>query len=90
MDDRTILKVTDLRDLPLVEVEWSDASSTHGWFEPLEARKEADPVGCLTVGRLIRNDRKVVAVVQTVAEHGKVSEVWAIPRGWVKRVRRLR
>lgn len=90
LTDAALLKIKDARKLPLVEVSWVDASSTHGWMDRDQAREEANPIECLTVGRLIRNDKETTAVAQTISEEGKFGEVWAIPAQWVKRVRRLR
>ena len=88
--DSRLAKIDDLKKLPLVEIEWADAASDHAWATLKEARDDAGPVPCLTVGRLVSNGPKFIAVAQTIAKHGKVSSVWSIPRGWVKRVRRLR
>ena len=90
LSDPSLRRAKDARDLPLVEVSWVDASSTHGWFTAAEARQEANPVPCLTIGRLVRNDREVTAVAQTVSAEGKFGGLWSIPRQWVKKVRRLR
>lgn len=87
--DRALAATKDTRDLPLVEVTWLDACSCHGWQLASDARKDK-VIECKTVGRLVRKDRNVVAVVQTVHEDGKVSENWVIPRACVKRIRVLR
>ena len=80
--DRAIMKVKDLRALPIVEVIWRDATSFHGWDRLEGARKDV-PDECRTVGRLVRHDRKFVSVAQTVNVAGKVCENWGIPRPWV-------
>ena len=57
MSDRRWAKITDLREVPIVEVVWKDATSFHGWDTVQGARKDA-PAECRVVGRLIRSDRK--------------------------------
>ena len=85
MSDRRLAKITDLRELPIVEVLWKDATSFHGWDSLQGARKDT-PAECRVVGRLIRHDRKFVSVAQAVNADGKLCENWVIPRPWVLRI----
>ena len=75
---------------PIVEVEWRDAASTHGWRDPAECKKESGLVICDTVGYLVHRDRKELHMLQSVNEHGKVSEEWTIPVSQVIKVRVLK
>lgn len=87
--DHALATITDLRQLPIVEVVWLDAtSSSEPWSSLAEARAEA-LLEMSTVGRLIRCDREVVAVVQTINNNGKVNQNWMIPRTWVIRITEL-
>ena len=85
ISDRAIARIKKIRDLPIVEVTWKDATSFHGWDRLEGARKDV-PDECLTVGRLVRHDRKYVSVAQTVNVTGKVCENWVIPRPWVLKI----
>lgn len=87
--DRALAATKDIRALPVVEVTWIDACSVHSWQALEEARKDK-LIECKTVGRLVRNDRRVVAVVQSIGDNARVSENWVIPRSCVKRIRVLR
>ena len=77
----------------LVEVTWTDACSTHGWFSEDELRL-ATCHDMTTVGYLVRRSRTDIALAQTHVlddeTRGKWGEIWAIPAGWIKRVRRLK
>ena len=85
--DAQLAKVKNLKDLPLVQVTWRDATSNHGWYTLPEILKDATLLTeCQTVGYLVRNDRRHVVVAQGRTEHGKLSELWAIPRSLVSKV----
>ena len=86
--DRSLAATKDLLVLPVVEVTWVDSCTVHSWQSLKEARGQT-LMTCKTVGHLIRNDRRMVAVVQSVNEGGSTSENWLIPRACVKRVRVL-
>ncbi len=76
-----------------VEVDWLDSTIPHaGW---MRHREVVDPsyrlrqVRCLSVGLLIADDRH--GVVLASSAHGPdIAGVTIIPRGQVKKVRRLR
>jgi hypothetical protein len=74
---------------PLVEVTWDDACSNHGWLDDTELH-EATTIRMTTVGYMVRRDRKGLALAQAHGSHGKWAEIWVIPPGWIKRVRRLK
>ena len=88
--DRALAAVgNDLPRLPIVEVVWRDSTSSSDWSLLAEARKET-LLEVRTVGRLIRCDRRIVAVVQTTNNNGKVNQNWMIPRSWVVKITELR
>ena len=88
--DRALAAVgNDLHRLPIVEVVWRDSTSSSDWSLLAEARKET-LLEVRTVGRLIRCDRRIVAVVQTTNNNGKVNQNWMIPRSWVVKITELR
>lgn len=84
------------RPLPVVEVEWLDAASHRGWRD-IEELQKADPQpheggsfeNVRTVGYLCRNDAERVVICQNIAPDGRAAHTMAIPKVWVKRVRRL-
>ena len=86
--DRKLAETKDVRDLPIVEVTWKDATSFHGWYSLENARTDV-PDECRTVGRLVRCNKKFVSVSQTVNTGGKVCENWVIPRPWVLKIARI-
>ncbi len=70
------------------EVEWDDASSCATW-RGVEELPGVQP--CVTRGWLVEeNKRKVVLAGTIQAEGPDVGEIIAIPRGMVKRIRRLK
>lgn len=72
-----------------VEVEWLDSTHHSGWrkhAEVLETRRT--DIVCLSVGLLIANDK--VGVTLAGSAHGdEIAGTMTIPRGSVKKVRRL-
>lgn len=69
-----------------VEVEWADITSdSSSWQSPEEA--EIEPLTCHTAGYVVKSDKTKLVVTPTMAEHGKVANVWAIPAGAIKRVK---
>jgi hypothetical protein len=85
-----VSKVKDLRKLPLVKVVWHDAQSTGSWMSLAEARAESDLVEVETVGWLIRKDKRVTTVIQTINGAGGTGNLWSIPSSWINSVKRLK
>lgn len=80
-----------MRTLPIVEVTWVDAASTHGWVElRTDQEKPTGLIVCQTVGYLTSKTRREIRVAQAMDELGKVAESWAIPRSNVRKIRVLR
>ncbi len=75
----------------LVEIEWNDSITTHNiWVELKDHPFQA--VGPLkTVGYIVRSTRQVIEVAQSqsaVTQH--FTDTMTIPRGAVRKVRRLK
>ncbi len=85
------MKVTTLKAAPLLQVDWDDAATP----DPMEWKEIArDAVDGLTmvrtVGYLAYQDRKMVVLMQSVTDDGGCGGEWAIPRGCITKIRRLR
>lgn len=76
----------------IVEVTWEDARSMHGWGP--EARSEDwfrnGTAVVHTVGFLRHLTKKGVGVVSAIAEDGDTLALHFIPKGMVRKLRRLR
>ncbi len=71
-----------------VEVHWNDATSCATWREPGDLPHVQ---ACVTRGWLLEDGKEEVVIAATVQVEGPdVGEVIAIPRGMVKRIRRLK
>jgi hypothetical protein len=58
----------------IVRVKWWDHNSQFGWHRPEEYR----PLACETVGFLVFEDKKVIALALNKDESGSVAEVTTI------------
>jgi hypothetical protein len=75
---------------PLVEVEWLDAHACGGWETPATYRADA-PAVCCSVGYLLHRTRAALTLVQSCGlTTGEVTDALTIPRGCVRKMRRLR
>ena len=77
---------------PMVEVVWHDAHSDGGgWKQPTEALRDvAEPYVVRSVGFLLKANKREVVVAQSRTDRaGYVTDTMTIPRGMVRRVRRL-
>ncbi len=73
--------------IKFVEVEWDDASASALWHSPDDLPHVAR---CLTRGWLMEENKREVILAASVQLQGcDVGEIIAIPRGMVKRIRRL-
>ena len=76
-------------DYPLVEVTWVDSSETSGWQQDIITK----PLVCMTAGYMVHSGRRSVVVAMNRSEKRSAHSfgtAMTIPRGCVKRVRRLR
>jgi len=83
------VKAKNLLNLPFVEVTWRDSTSHHGWTTLATAKTRA-LTEVKTVGYLVRRDKQVCSLAQSIARDGELCEVWTIPTGSVQRIRRVR
>lgn len=78
-----------MRTLRYVEVEWDDAISACEWCDLAHVPKV---VPCVSRGWLIIDTKAQVSVASTMqmVDGGQVGEIISIPRGMVKRIRKLK
>jgi len=74
--------------MQIVMIEWEDSCSNHGWTEISNATY-CKPAPCVTAGIVIHEDSNKITVGLTVGE-GTFSESMTIPRGCIKRIRKLK
>jgi hypothetical protein len=77
----------------VVEVEWIDSTSWSGWKDTNDARRDSveDSMLHRTVGYLLADEpSRVVLCFSATAAEDVVSDVQAIPRFAVKKMRTLR
>lgn len=80
---------------PLLEVTWDDAFNSSRWHTQAEAEKwHGEPVRCITIGWLIKRDRHGISLAHTVmgapVMHSDIGSPWHIPKGMIRKVRRIR
>ena len=86
--------------LPIVEVEWIDASHYADHTVGLAGAQEMSGASTKTVGYLLKRDREKVVVAMThfydielpkenITTEGGFRIIWTIPRGCVKSIRYL-
>lgn len=78
---------TTKRTFDRVEVEWHDAISNDDWKEAIEPVVTVPQ--CFTMGYLWKMDAKEVVVVATLTADGGYTGDIAIPRGCVRKVRKI-
>ena len=76
-----------MRKLPLIVVEWEDATSRSSW----EDEKDADFKVSLnhSMGWRIRCDRKYVLLIRQRGEFDDCADRLKIPRGCIRSIRRI-
>ena len=79
----------DLRQCPVVEITWHDATSLAGWHGQDEVTG-LPLTECRTVGYLVLNTPTTIKVVQNINVGGGMGDIMAVPSKWVQRVRLLR
>ena len=77
-----------MKKVKFVQVEWDDAASCATW-RGLDDLPHTQP--CITRGWLLEENKKELIIAATVQEGGPdFGELIALPRGMVKRIRRLK
>ena len=79
----------DLRQCPVIEITWHDATSLAGWHGHDEVTKLLLPE-CRTVGYLLLNTSVSIKVAQNINDDGGMGDIMTISPKWVTRVRLLR
>ena len=72
--------------MEIVLIEWDDACSCNIW-EERGCEEHITP--CITVGILTRDNEREVEVVQNLNANSKSNSL-AIPKGGIKRIRKLK
>lgn len=72
----------------LIRVEWDDAATTGNWRNPSEMGRE-ERLQCQSVGHVVRSNKQEVVLALSISESGNMSDTIAIPRGCIRKVRRL-
>lgn len=77
--------------MKVVEIVWDDASNCPAWQKREAAVKEfhVEQCVCVTVGLLLKRDKRAITIAATAGAQGQVAGVWRIPMGMVKRVRTI-
>ena len=71
----------------VVEVQWNDTCTRHGWTHEKETAEFANPIVCVSWGRLLARDKDVVRLASSyAAELGVYNRFEAIPAGCVKKI----
>lgn len=73
----------------LIEVEWDDAAVKGKWCG-MATYEECEPCRCRTVGYLLKADQRRVVIIQNQSRDGDVSDSMTIPRGCVRKMRKLK
>lgn len=79
----------DIRKYPLYRVEWADAVSVSGWFDPGEQSGD-EAVLSISVGYLVRRNSREITLAQSINVLGHFGDRITIPAGMIKSVRRIR
>ena len=75
----------------IVEVEWRDSASFHGWGTTgYYDERGSDPSVCRTVGYLLKKDANEVFLVMSRSDNNNVNDSMTIPRECVLRIRYLK
>lgn len=79
------------KDTSIVEVEWVDSSSLHGWHSAADAAAGTGnrALPCRSVGYLWKRNKHRLLLVQSQSGSGMLDEAFAIPARAITRVRTL-
>jgi hypothetical protein len=65
-------------------VEWEDSSCGEGWHS---VGADDGLAQCVTVGVVVRNNRKCITLVQSLASTGEQNNSFSIPRGCIASIK---
>ena len=68
---------------PMVEINWRDACTDHGWLTGEEVSKDSDDELALTVGFLVRENQAFIWVASTVDSDGANNARIKIPKAMI-------
>lgn len=74
----------------VVEITWHDAAMQEKAWTSAPAASRLRPVKVRTVGYVLSRDRHAIIVAGSLNDADQASGVAVIPRGMVRRIRRLR
>jgi len=77
---------------PIVEVEWEDAANNPRWLTPDEVLHAVHlhPFIAHSVGYVIHDDKTAMTLAEGINSEGWYGACWRIPRGMIRKVRKLR
>lgn len=78
-----------MRKRPLIVVEWEDIAAHTSWIKEDSEPEESDTIHCVTVGWQIKSNRRTLIIASTRTEDKKCTDRTAIPRGCIRKIRRL-
>jgi len=79
----------DSRNLPIVQVEWTDACTQIGWKSWYEL-ETAELAVTRTIGYLLPSTKDIIKIAPTISSNGEFADTWMIPKGWVIHVKVLK
>ncbi len=78
-----------MKENTLVKVDWIDSSTARGWNTRDKAKKPGG-FACTSVGFVIQENKKDITVAGTVGDDGDCLDAITIPRGCIKKIRRIK
>ena len=79
----------DLQSLPKVDVTWNDATTIINWKD-WDSLQAYELVEIHTIGHLLPSGKNFIRVAPSIGSSGEMSDVWLIPRAWIKSVKRIK
>ena len=76
-----------MKKLPLIVVEWEDATSKHSWEDERDADFKIK--SSFSVGWQLKTDRKYLLLTRQRETDGYYADRLKIPRGCIKSIKRL-
>jgi hypothetical protein len=71
-------------------VEWIDAYSSSEWMSEEDAMKRPKEIDCLTMGFFLAEDDEIVRLSSSIGKEGCMRDLMIIPKGMIKKIKRLR